>query len=446
MKVDEAIATAVGQFGSGDLEGARASCEAILAADPRHFVALHLGSAVALTRNDLDACVALASRALEVEPGHVEVLCNRGAALRRLNRIAEALADYERAARSAPNSARVFLNRGVALAALNRHAEAIVSYNRAVALDPSEHSARFHRALSRLVTGDFQYGWDDWESRWGSGTQGDPPTGREPVWSGKEAIEGKTLLVQAEQGLGDAIQFSRYASLLAKRGARVILEAQPVLKDLLAQVPGVERVVVPGELVGADLRCPLMSLPRLLETRLESIPAAIPYLAAPTEHVERWRDRLPPRTGARIGIAWSGRPTLLNDRNRTIPLAALAPLRRTGATLVSLQAEIRIGDRAALQSGGPIVHFGAELADFRDTAALVELVDRVITVDTSAAHLAGAMGKPVWLLLPFSPDWRWLLGRDASPWYPTMRIFRQPRIGDWESVIEKVAREAAEGA
>jgi len=442
MTPDQAIEKAAARFGAGQLDEARALCESVLRAEPRRFLALHLAAAIALKSGDLEACVALASRALEIDPGHVEVLCNRGAALRRVNEVDAALADYDRALGAAPNHAGAHLNRGVALAAQNRHAEAIASYDRALELDPRSATARFHRALSALLTGDFANGWDDYESRWGSGTQGPPPAGTQPVWSGREDIRDKTVLVQAEQGLGDTIQFSRYAALLRSRGARVVLEAQPVLKDFLASAPGVERVVVPGEAPGAvDYRCPLLSLPRAFATRLGSIPSQNPSLEAPVDHVRLWGAKLPPRSRARIGLAWSGRPTLINDRNRTIALARLAPLREQDATYVSLQQEVRDPDRPALESGPPILNFGTQLADFRDTAALAALVDLVVTVDTAAAHLAGAMGRPVWLLLPFAPDWRWLLERDTSPWYPTMRIFRQPRIGDWEAVIGRVARE-----
>jgi tetratricopeptide (TPR) repeat protein len=448
MTPDEAMGRAAALFGSGNLAEARALCESILRADPRHFYALHLAAAIALKRGEPEECVRLATRALEMQPGHVDVLCNRGAALRRLNRGDAALADYDRALASAPNNAVAHNNRGVALAALNRHAEAIAAYERALELDPGYANARFHRALSRLVSGDFDRGWDDLEARWtGSETQGPARAFAEPQWTGRQELRDKTVLLYAEQGLGDTIQFCRYAALVRSRGAKVLLQVHDPLKELLAQLPGVERVAALGEPLPAfDYHCALLSLPRAFGTRLESIPADIPYLAAPEAHVQRWRTRLGARTRPRIGIAWSGSMTLLNDRNRTIALARLAPLRAVDATLVSLQKEVRDSDLAALESGAPILHFGAELADFRDTAALVSEMDLVISVDTAAAHLAGAMGKPVWLLLPFSPDWRWLLDRDTSPWYPGLRILRQPRVGDWDAVIERAAGELREFA
>ncbi len=434
--------TAAALFGAGRDAEALAACEAILAAEPRHFYALHLAAALALKRADFEACVRLATRALVIEPRHVEVLCNRGAALRRLNRIDEALADYERALAADPRSAIALNNRGVAFAALNRHDEAIASYDRALELNAGYANARFHRALSRLATGDFARGWEDYESRWGGAeTQGPPRRFAQPAWTGREDVRGKTVLLHAEQGLGDTIQFCRYAALIAARGARVVLEAHPSLKAWLATLAGVDAVLAFGEALPAfDYHCALLSAPAAFATTLETIPADIPYLAPPPGHVERWRARLAGRAEPRIGLAWSGSTTLVNDLNRTIPLAALAPLLAGDACCVSLQKEIRAYDEPALRAHPALAHFGDELADFRDTAALVALMDVVVTVDTAVAHVAGAMGKPVWVLLPYSPDWRWLLGRDDSPWYPSARLFRQPAVGQWGPVLERVMR------
>lgn len=445
MDTNEAMARAAELYGAGRLGEAQSLCDFILRADPRHFYALHLAGAIALKRGAVEDCVAFATRALEIQPGHVEALCNRGAGLRRLNRIDEALADYGRALAADPRSAIALNNRGVALAALNRHDEAIAAYSTALGIDPAYASAAFHRGLSRLVSGDFAGGWRDLESRWGGAdTQGPARHFPQPQWNGHEDLHGKTLLLHAEQGLGDTIQLCRYAPLVRDRGARVILEVQPPLEGLLAQLDGVEQVIARGGVLPRfDYHCPVMSLPRAFATTLATIPASIPYLAAPPEHVARWRARLGESAGPRIGLAWSGSTTLVNDRNRSFALAVLAPLRSEGVTLVSLQKEIRDADRPALRGDTPIAHFGAELTDFRDTAALVSLMDVIVTVDTAVAHLAGAMGKRVWILLPFSPDWRWLLGRDTSPWYPTARLFRQPRIGDWDSVVARVQMEAA---
>jgi hypothetical protein len=222
----------------------------------------------------------------------------------------------------------------------------------------------------------------------------------------------------------------------------LLLEAHGALAPLLAQIPGISAVLERGAaLPRYDLHCPLMSLALAFGTTLDTIPAEVPYLRAPAEHLERWRARLGPRSRPRVGLAWSGSTTLRNDRNRSIPLSLLAPLRALPIDLFALQKEVRANDAEALLSGPPITSLGGELADFRDTAALVELMDLVISVDTAVAHLAGAMAKPVSVLLPWSPDWRWLLDRTDSPWYPTARLYRQERPGDWDAVIARLARE-----
>lgn len=438
---------AAARFAAGDLARSEALCVAILAADPRHFHALHLRAAIAARRGDWGACIEHATRALALRPDHGEVLSNRGAALRMLDRYEEALADYDRAIAAAPQHAEAFNNRGVALAALNRHEEAIASYDRALALQPGYARARFNRALSRLVLGDYARGWDDYEARW-EGSDPAAPRRRyvQPEWDGKADLRGRTILLYAEQGLGDAVQFARYVPLVRARGARVLLEVHAPLKPWLAQLVNEGDAFALGEALPAfDFHCALLSLARAFGTRVESIPAAIPYLEAPAEHVERWRSRLGARPGPRIGLAWSGSPTLRNDRHRTIALAALAPLLAQPATWIALQKDVRDADRAFLERG-ELLHFGAELHDFRDTAALAALVDAVICVDTSIAHVAGALGRPLQVLLPYAPDWRWLLGRDDSPWYPGARLLRQPRIGDWDSVVARVAAQLRQGA
>ena len=427
-------------FGAGRLDEARAIATAVAAREPRSFIAAYLLSAIAARTQQWEDCVAFATRALDIDPRHAEALANRGAALRMLGRHPEALADYDRALALAPGVADIRNNRGVALAALNRHAEAIASYTAALAIKPGYDRARFNRALSELVTGDFASGWRDHESRWtGSEMHQGPRILPGRAWDGREDPRGKTLLLYAEQGLGDAIQFARYATLAHRRGARVLLEVHAPLKELLAQVEGVDAAFALGEPLPAfDLHCALMSLPRAFDTRLDSIPAEVPYLEAPEAHAGRWRERLAAVARPRVGLAWSGSRTLRNDANRSLPLAMLAPLAGAGRSLVAVQKEIRDADRAALRTLG-IAAFEQELRDFRDTAALVAACDVIVSVDTSIAHLAGAMGKTVLVMLPFSPDWRWLLDRADSPWYPSARLFRQERIGEWDAVVARVA-------
>jgi hypothetical protein len=439
-ELESALRNAAALFAANRLDEAQEIALALAAAAPRDFHVHHLLGALAARRGRWDDCVAACTAALALQPDHAEALANRGAALRMLGRLDEALADYDRAIAAAPGSAEAHNNRGVALAALNRHGEAIEAYTRALQLRPDYARARFNRAMSELVLGDLDRGWRDHEARWtGSEMHRGPRAlpGRE--WTGLEDIAGKTLLAYAEQGIGDTIQLARYARLAARRGARVIIEAHAPLVPLLRGVEGVDQAMALGDpLPGFDLHCALMSLPRAFGTTLETIPADVPYVHAPESAVAAWRERLRDGHARHIGLAWSGSRTLRNDANRSIALARLASLMGPDRTFVAVQTDIRDSDVAALESLG-IRTFAGELRDFADTAALVSALDLVISVDTAAAHLAGALGKPVWVLLPFSPDWRWLLGREDSPWYPTARLFRQPRIGDWETVIARVA-------
>jgi hypothetical protein len=266
----------------------------------------------------------------------------------------------------------------------------------------------------------------------------------QPRWLGVESLKGKTILLQAEAGLGDTIQFCRYVRQVAARGARVLLEVQRPLLKVLANVEGVHKILPKGaKLPKFDYHCPLMSLPGAFNTIQKTIPADIPYLRSDAALATRWQKRLGKKEETRkrrIGLVWSGNPAHANDSNRSVALSDLSPLLLYNAEWVSLQKEVRPGDADWLAGHTEVRHFGEQLRDFADTAALIENVDLVIAVDTSVAHLAGAMGKPLWLLLPFNPDWRWLLKRDDNPWYPTARLFRQPAIGDWGSVIATVSR------
>jgi len=432
---EQAMAEAAKLYGAGRADEARKLCEAILRDDPRHFWALHLASAIALRDRDFASCIALATRALELQPRNAEVLSNRGAAYRRSNRIEKALADYDRALASDPKHVPAIVNRGVALAALNRHVEAIASYDQALALQPGNAAARYHRALSWLVTGNLAGGFEDYEARYG-GWEGQLPRRATsiPEWSGREPLAGRSILVHAEQGLGDSIQMLRYAPLLHARGATVHVEVPAALRAIAQAMPGVSMASASGEAVSAtDFHVPMMSLPRAFGTTLDSIPGGVPYVAADPSRMARWRERLP-AGHPRIGVAWSGNSGHVNDANRSIALSDLAPLAAFGE-VVALQKDLRPGDDELLAKLG-WRHFGEDLRDFADTAALAACVDRVITVDTSIAHLAGAMGLETWVLLPFSPDWRFLLGREDSPWYPTMRLFRQPAAGQWTPLIQ----------
>jgi hypothetical protein len=261
----------------------------------------------------------------------------------------------------------------------------------------------------------------------------------QPLWLGQNEIAGKTVLLHAEQGFGDTIQFCRYVPLVTARSARVILEVQEPLRELMASLAGTTQVVpLDSVLPDFDVQCPLLSLPLAFKTRLATIPSAVPYLGAPSQAVMDWDTSLGPKRRPRIGLAWSGRPTHKNDHNRSIPLGALLPLLDIDATFVSLQKDVRPADAKVLNERSDLLHFGDEIRDFADTAAIISNLDLVIAIDTSVVHLAGALAKPVWVLLPFMPDWRWLLDRDDSPWYPTARLFRQDATQAWDNVIARV--------
>jgi tetratricopeptide (TPR) repeat protein len=379
--------------------------------------------------------------ALDVNPAYVEALSNRAPTLVQLDRYEEALASCERAL--AINSAHVkaLNNRGLVLHELGRYADAVNCFDAALAVDPAHASARYNRGLCRLALGDFEQGWLDHESRWQCDAFTAPRRNfDQPLWLGEEDIHSKTILLHAEQGFGDTIQFARYAQAVTERGAQVVLEVQPALVSLLSGLPGADQVLGKGEALPAfDLHCPLLSLPLALKTRLQNIPAPIPYLRAGDAALAKWAVHLGPRSRLRVGVACSGSPTHQNDRNRSIALHKLAKLIRPGAQLVFLQNDIRSGDREFLESANDVLCFASELGDFSDSAALVSQMDLVISVDTSIAHLAGALGKPVWILLPYAMDWRWLRGREDSPWYPTARLFRQSTPGNWDGVLARVA-------
>jgi len=380
--------------------------------------------------------------ALRLRPDYPEAHSNLGNVLSDLGRLAEAEASYREALRLLPDSPATHDNLGGALSALGRPAEALACYERALAMRPDDARAHFGRAGLLLLRGAYAEGWREYEWRWRGSTAEEIELRRfaEPQWRGED-VAGKTVLLHAEQGFGDTLQFCRYASLVGAT-ARVILEVQPPLVRICSSLAGVAQVVARGEPLPAfDLHCPLLSLPLAVGTTLDTIPSGAPYLAADPELVAGWRERLAGLGGLRVGLVWAGSRQLgpewtAIDRRRSIALAMMAPLGAvSGVSLVSLQK----GEPAAQGANAALdlaLHdFTADLHDFADTAALIEVLDLVISVDTSVAHLAGALGKPIWLLNRFDTCWRWLLDRDDSPWYPQLRQFRQPGPGDWTSVM-----------
>jgi tetratricopeptide (TPR) repeat protein len=383
-------------------------------------------------------------RLLDLEPGHAPALYNLGSLLHRAGHYAGAVAALRRATAAAPKFAEAWTNLALSLAKAGRTAEAIATSEHALALAPGLVDAHWNFSQILLSAGHLRRGFEEYEWRWRR-PETPPRELPAPPWDGAP-LDGRTILLHAEQGLGDTIQFARYAPLVAARGGRVVLEAHAELVWLLRGIEAVEQVVARGgPLPPVDCHAPLMSLPRLFATTLETIPAEVPYLKPADAPVARWAARLADRPGPRIGLCWQGSPVNRYDRERSIPLPLLDRLSGiAGLSFVSLQkgpGEDQLDHRpetAAIVRLDPDLDGGPDA--FRDTVAVLHLLDLVVTVDTAPAHLAGALARPVWLMLPEPADWRWLRERADSPWYPTMRLFRQPNPGDWDGVVEAVGR------
>jgi tetratricopeptide (TPR) repeat protein len=427
---------------AGRFEEAIAHYRNALALSPRHAEILYnLGNAF-LALDRITEALASYDQALAANPSHVGARVNRGNTLLRFNRPADALASYDGALALMPDHPQILTNRGHALRRLDRPEEALVSLEAALAKSPDFPEAHFEAALAHLTLGDFKAGWNAYEWRWKTGAFADKRRAfRQPLWLGNAPLAGKTILLHAEQGFGDTIQFIRYAPLLKNSGARVLCEVQPELMPLLAPFDGIELVAKGAVLPPFDLHCPLLSLPLAFGTGPATIPAGTPYLSAPAARVAHWRDRLP-QGSLRAGFVWSGSRAHKNDANRSIALSRFEHLfAKLPFTCFSLQREMRDADRDVLQRLPNLVDLGPELSDFAETAAVISLLDVVVSVDTAVAHLAGALGKPVVILLPHAADFRWMRDRDDTPWYPTAKLLRQPAFGDWGSAIGRLADE-----
>ncbi len=430
-----------------DFAAAEGWLRAALAINPDEPTTLN-NLAEALRRSDqVDAAIPYYHRAFALAPDYAEAYDNLGCALTMAGRPADALPYHRRAIALKNGHVKAHDRLPVALTHRNRHEQALTELRHPTAWDNDLAKLRLNEAYVLLTLGRYALGWKGYEARWDTLVDGVPIARRHaehPRWRGRGELAGRTLLLHAEQGFGDTVQFVRYAPLLAHRGARVVIEAQAPLVPLLRSLQGVAEVVPMGaELSAFDLQCPLLSLPLACATTLATIPAEVPYLAPPAERVRIWRRRLGRRRVGcrRIGVAWAGNAEYANDRNRSMPLSRLEPLlARTDCELHVVQTPIRPADRAVLDLRPMVTDHSTALADFADTAALLSLMDLVISVDTAVAHLAGALARPTWLLLPFSAEWRWLTQRTDSPWYPTLRLFRQPSPGDWDGVLAAVTR------
>ena len=427
---------------------ALASFDRALAIQPDHVRSLNNRGNTLQHLQRPDEALASYERALAIRPDHAEAAYNCGVVLKSLQRPAEALASFERALSIEPNHVDALNNRGLVLRDLDRPLEALASFGGALSIEPDHAEVHSNRSCLRLLLGDFEHGWEEFEWRWR--VPDFAPWRRDfaqPQWLGDAPLAGRTILLHAEQGFGDAIQFVRYAPLVAARGAKVVLEVPPPLTALCASLAGVSSVVSRGEqLPEFDCHCPLLSLPLAFRTRLETIPATVAYLSASPDGVIKWKQRLPCTPMRRVGIAWAGNPDFKGDRSRSIGLARFSPLLAVpGIEFVGLQKDLREEDHDILRDYPHLVSVDDAIEDFADTAAILSSVDLVITSDSAVAHLAGALGKPVWVLLQHVADWRWLRARDDNPWYPTARLFRQPKLDDWESVIGRVKDELVRG-
>lgn len=398
----------------------------------------NLGIALA-TQGKTEEAVASYRQALRLRPDHVNALNNLGLALTQLGDSEEGMACFDKALELKPGDPETFLNLGLVQRSQCQLDEAAASYARALQANPQQAEVHKNLALLQLLGGNYAEGWPRYLWRWRCPGMS-LPAHAQPLWQG-EPLAGRTILLHSEQGLGDTIHFIRYAPLLKERGARVVVKCQRELQALLVRSPGIDQLLAPGTpLPPFDFHAPFMNLPAVLGTTLETIPAKTPYVFADPDLAARWKWELSPLAGFKVGVAWQGNPTHKNDRQRSVPLTHLAPLARLpGVQLVSLQKGPGADQIARLSEPWPLFDLGHRLGDFTDTAAVLQNLDLVITVDTAVVHLAGAMGVPVWIALPYSPDWRWLLHRDDSPWYPTARLFRQPAPGQWEPVFQRMA-------
>jgi len=427
----------------GQLDGAIAAFRNALALNPNLPEAhSNLGNALR-DKGQLDEAVAACRQAIALRPNYAEAHNNLGNALKDKGQLDEAVAAFRQALALDPNLPEAHSNVGIVQRDEGRLDEAIVAFRRAIALNPNLAEAHNNLSMALLGRGDFQQGWEEYEWRWKWKDFPSPARNfAQPRWDGGP-LEDRTLLLHTEQGFGDAIQFIRYLPLVAQRGGRIIIECQAELQRLF-QTIGRCQIVVRGQpLPGFDLHCPLLSLPRVFGTNLGNIPQDVPYLHADVEEAARWQHRLAGYSPfVKVGLAWAGSPTYKNDRNRSIKLARLAPLGQApGARFFSLQKGEAAAEAKTPPPGMELIDWTEELKDFADTAAFLANLDLVIAADTAVVHLGGAMAKPVWALLPFASDWRWLLDRADSPWYPTIRLFRQETPGDWDGVIGRVAGE-----
>jgi tetratricopeptide (TPR) repeat protein len=423
-------------------EEALANCEQSLAVRPGNPQALATKGLAHHELEQLEAAVTSYDKALVADPQNAELRCRRARALSALGRSRDALADYEAAVTSRPDYAQAYNGQGLVLTDVRRFPEALRSFRKAQELEPTFVAAHRNELKLHLLTGDFRRAWWKEDQQAKCETPTTPPIKpKARQWDGLQLVSQKTILLHDGQSYGDVIQFCRYIPRLAARGARVIVDVAPPLRELLGAMPGVAQVISSEDItVAFDLHCPFGSLPRAFATTLDTVPNAVPYLPVAPHAADQWNDRLGANERPRIGIVWSQDDQLENAK-RSMGLGDCLKLLSTDATFVCAQRNPSRADIELLREHPEILTFGGASIDFSEAAALLSRLDLLITVDSSMAHLAGALGKPVWVLLRHTPDWRWLIDREDSPWYPTARLFRQNANGDWNEVTERIAAE-----
>jgi len=408
---------------------------------PHHSDTYNILGSAFQAKGQIDRAMESYQKAIDLNPDSYMAHNNLGSILKMRGETDRAITEYNLALNLKPDFPEALNNIGNAFRDTNKLDVAIDIYRKSIFLKPDFADPHLNLAYALLLSGRFEEGWHEYEWRW----KIKEPLHKlsQPLWTGSDHA-GQTILLYAEQGFGDTIHFVRYVSMVAEKGLRVILGCQKELKTLLESVEGLSQVIAFGEPSPMfDIRCPLLSLPGIFKTSIANMPSEVPYVFPGDEIVRRWWGRISGhRKELNIGISWSGSPGHVNDRNRSLPLEMLIPLTiLNGIAFYSLQKELAGPNDMELMKKMNVIDYTEDIHDFSDTAGIIMNLDLVISVDTAVVHLAGALGRTVWTLLPFSPDWRWLLDREDTPWYPTMRLFRQPSPGDWASVINKVIHE-----
>jgi tetratricopeptide (TPR) repeat protein len=447
MEADNKIELGLMYYQGGDLQNAKSIFEETLKAQPNNFDALYYLAIVNYQMEDYDETILNIKKALNRNPVNAEANNLFGNVLMVKGEVKEAIISYQKAIEINPYFADAYNNLGMTYMYSTQLDEAIKYFQKAIEINPNFAEAHVNMSFILLLSGKLEQGWKEYEWRWGlEDSFNDLSYSYIPVWDGFDVRE-RTVLIHAEQGFGDSIQFIRYIPMVATRGANIILDCPKELMSLFKNIEDVTQLILKTDYddidIDVDVRCPILSLPYIFGTTLDTIPSNVPYLRADLNLIRKWREKISKdnSNATKIGLIWAG-STSKKKLRRSYSLSLFSPLLEIeNVTFYSLQKGEASKQAKDIPYSMRLIDYTEDINDFSDTAAIIESLDLVISIDTAVAHLTGALGKPVWTLLPFSPDWRWMLNRDDSPWYPTMRLFRQPSQGDWETVIEKVKDE-----